>query len=217
MDRKTLQASASEWARQAKNDIRNKVMEFMDEMDTSREELAYALAISDGELEQILSGNGEITLTTLAKLLIATGNALEIKPVEETPLEIDEFGAPIPPENEEDRVPPLRKPWERDYEDEDDDENIFDSVKKKDNEGVKVQPRGSDGRFKPWPKCDKEKCCHEKEDEDIDAVGYFFDCLRHGSFSRPKESPSLTELKDKLRRLIEDNPNLLGCYGLFIG
>ena len=85
MNREKLQSLASEWVRMAKNDIRKKIMDFMREVDTTKRELAYALAISEGELEQILNGNGEITLTTFAKLLIATGNALEIKPIEETP------------------------------------------------------------------------------------------------------------------------------------
>ena len=86
MNREQLQKLASEWTRMAKNDIRNKVISFMREVDASERELAYVLAISDGELKQILEGNGEITLSTFAKLLIATGNALEIKPIEDTPI-----------------------------------------------------------------------------------------------------------------------------------
>ena len=86
MNRQKLQTLASEWVRVAKSDIRGKVMDFMREVDTTPRELAYVLAISDEELEQILRGNCEITLTTFAKLLIATGNALEIKPIEETPI-----------------------------------------------------------------------------------------------------------------------------------
>ena len=86
MNRNMLQSLASDWTRMAKNDIRTKVIEFMNEVNTTTKELAYALAISEGELEQILRGNGEITLSTFAKLLIATGNALEIKPIEQTPI-----------------------------------------------------------------------------------------------------------------------------------
>ena len=86
MNRQILQTLASDWVRVAKNDIRKKVIDFMAEVDTTPHELAYVLAISDGELQQIIEGNGEITLTTFAKLLIATGNALEIKPIEETPI-----------------------------------------------------------------------------------------------------------------------------------
>ena len=97
MNREQLQKLASEWTRMAKNDIRNKVISFMREVDASERELAYVLAISDGELKQILEGNGEITLSTFAKLLIATGNALEIKPIEDTP--IGDYGN-IPSEEE---------------------------------------------------------------------------------------------------------------------
>ena len=106
MNREQLQKLASEWTRMAKNDIRNKVISFMREVDASERELAYVLAISDGELKQILEGNGEITLSTFAKLLIATGNALEIKPSEDTPISDyenipteEEFERPLPRPN----------------------------------------------------------------------------------------------------------------------
>ena len=106
MNREQLQRLASEWTRMAKNDIRNKVISFMGEVDASERELAYVLAISDGELKQILEGNGEITLSTFAKLLIATGNALEIKPIEDTPISDyenipteEEFERPLPRPN----------------------------------------------------------------------------------------------------------------------
>ena len=106
MNREQLQRLASEWTRMAKNDIRNKVISFMREVDASERELAYVLAISDGELKQILEGNGEISLSTFAKLLIATGNALEIKPIEDTPIgdyenipTEEEFERPLPRPN----------------------------------------------------------------------------------------------------------------------
>lgn len=97
MNREQLQRLASEWVRVAKNDIRKKVIDFINEVDTTPRELAYHLAMSEGELQQIIEGNGEISITTLAKLLIATGNALEIKPIEETPM--GEYGN-IPDEME---------------------------------------------------------------------------------------------------------------------
>ena len=106
MNREQLQKLASEWTRMAKNDIRNKVISFLREVDASERELAYHLGISDGELKQILEGNGEITLSTFAKLLIATGNALEIKPIEDTPIgdyenipTEEEFERPLPRPN----------------------------------------------------------------------------------------------------------------------
>ena len=106
MNREQLQRLASEWVRMAKNDIRKKVIDFMHEVDASPRELAYHLAMSEGELQQITEGNGEITLTTFAKLLIATGNALEIKPIDETPIgdyenlpREEEFERPLPRPN----------------------------------------------------------------------------------------------------------------------
>lgn len=106
MNREQLQRLASEWVRMAKNDIRKKVIDFMREVDASPRELAYHLAMSEGELQQITEGNGEITLTTFAKLLIATGNALEIKPIDETPIgdyenlpREEEFERPLPRPN----------------------------------------------------------------------------------------------------------------------
>jgi hypothetical protein len=106
-----LQSLASDWTRMAKNDIRKKVIDFMKEVDTTTEELAYALAISEGEMHQILEGNGEISLSTFAKLLIATGNALEIKPIEETPIRDyhnmphERFGMPRPRSDANEREP----------------------------------------------------------------------------------------------------------------
>lgn len=115
MNRQKLQLVASEWTRIAKNDIRNKVNEFMRENDATPRELAYVLAISEGELEQILNGNCEISLSTFAKLLIATGNALEIKPIEETPIGNyenipDEPMPPIPPFGRMPRRNPFTEP-----------------------------------------------------------------------------------------------------------
>lgn len=84
-NRQTLMALAAEWTTRAKNDLREQILNFMREVGTDETELANALGISDGELNQILNGNGEITLSTFAKILIATENAIEIKPIEATP------------------------------------------------------------------------------------------------------------------------------------
>lgn len=110
MNREHLQSLASEWVRMAKNDIRAKVNNFIREVDVTPRELAYHLAISDGEMQQILEGNGEITITTFAKLLIATGNALEIKPIQETPMGVYEN---MPTEEELQRQIPRPNIFER--------------------------------------------------------------------------------------------------------
>ena len=86
MNRTFFQSAANDWTRMVKNDIRNKVKGFMDETETTTSELAYVLGISEGELDQIINGNCEITISTIVKLLIATGNAIEIKPIRATPI-----------------------------------------------------------------------------------------------------------------------------------
>lgn len=84
-NREQLLSMASMWVNEAKNDIRNQAIAFMNTMNVSEEELAHVLGISRGELEQILRGNGEISLSTFAKILIATDNMIEIKPLSATP------------------------------------------------------------------------------------------------------------------------------------
>ena len=100
-NKRELLAKASEWVNMAKNDLRGQIVAFMREMGTDAATLADALGISDGELEQILNGNGEITLSTFAKILIATDNAIEIKPITTTPWggydAMARHGRPTPP------------------------------------------------------------------------------------------------------------------------
>lgn len=83
-NRRELLAMAAEWVAMAKNDMRRQIVAFMENVGTDEAELAHALGVSDAELAQILHGNGEITLTTFAKILIATDNVLEIKPMAAT-------------------------------------------------------------------------------------------------------------------------------------
>lgn len=75
-----LEAVAREWTNRAKHDLRNQMISFIEENGTNEGELADALAISVDEIDQILNGNGEISLSTFAKILIATDNVIEIKP-----------------------------------------------------------------------------------------------------------------------------------------
>lgn len=96
MDRNKLLQLSSEWSRFAKNDIRKKLKDFMNETGMDASETAAELAISEGEIEQILSGSGEMSFSTFAKLLIASGFVIEVKPLRATP-----FGSydniPMPP------------------------------------------------------------------------------------------------------------------------
>ena len=106
MNRQNLQTLASELTTIAKNDIKNKVKCFMREVDCSAHELAYTLGITEDKLNDVLNGNGNIDINTFFKLLIATGNVLEIKPIEETPM--CDFGCTHDEEEDYHRPTPQR-------------------------------------------------------------------------------------------------------------
>ena len=74
------------WVEQARNDIRNQIVNFLQMSGVSEAQLADILGISENELIAIIETNNEITLSTFAKLLVATDNVLEIKPLAESPL-----------------------------------------------------------------------------------------------------------------------------------
>ena len=80
-----LQASQA-WLAQARTDLQNRINEFMNAQGVSVDELSEVLQISIDELNGILAGNIDISLDTFAKLLIANGLAIEIKPVFGTPI-----------------------------------------------------------------------------------------------------------------------------------
>lgn len=80
-NREQLMQLSAEWATRAKNDLRQKMIEFIEMSGMNQAQLSDVLGLTMGEIEQILHGNGEITLSTFAKLLIATDHVLEIKPL----------------------------------------------------------------------------------------------------------------------------------------
>lgn len=85
-NREELVRMSTEWMNMAKTDLRRQIIHFMESVGTSETELAHALCISVDELNNIINGVGEISLSTFAKLLIATDNVIEIKPLSQTPL-----------------------------------------------------------------------------------------------------------------------------------
>lgn len=85
-NREELLRMSTEWMSMAKTDLRRQIIHFMESVGTSETELAHVLCISVDELNNIINGVGEISLSTFAKLLIATDNVIEIKPLSQTPL-----------------------------------------------------------------------------------------------------------------------------------
>ena len=84
-NRAELISMSKEWIKRAMSDLRGQIISFMENVGTDGEELAYALGITVDELNAIVSRGGEISLSTFAKILIATDNVIEIKPISATP------------------------------------------------------------------------------------------------------------------------------------
>lgn len=84
-NREELMAMSSEWMGMAMNDLRRQMISFMESVGASEDELAHILCISPNELNAIIDGGDDISLSTFAKLLIATDNVVEIKPISATP------------------------------------------------------------------------------------------------------------------------------------
>lgn len=85
-NREELIKVAENGANQLKTNLRSAIVAFMDVQNVSPEELAYVLGISFDDIIQIIEGDGNITVDTLSKLLVATNLAVEIKPVRNTPI-----------------------------------------------------------------------------------------------------------------------------------
>ena len=87
MDKEQLIYAANGWAERAKDDISELLWKFMEETGLESSDLAEMFDTDEDEILDILYGDCEISMLTLAKLIIATGSVLEIKPIEETPLD----------------------------------------------------------------------------------------------------------------------------------
>ena len=85
--REQFLALVESWINQYKTDIKGKVEKFLNENDSCPEELADVIDVNVDEIYKILDGEGEdISVETFGKLLLASGFALAIEPIEQTPL-----------------------------------------------------------------------------------------------------------------------------------
>lgn len=81
-----LLAVAKEWTNKAMLELKEKMTEFMDEHDADEEEIADITGLKLRTVEAILDGEGDIRISDLAKLLIASDQVLQIMPASETPI-----------------------------------------------------------------------------------------------------------------------------------
>jgi len=153
MNKNLLHQSANAWVEQAKQDIANRIREFLTHSGISLPQMANDLGLDINELNNIMRG-GAPSLETFAVLMIAAGLVMEIKSVEEVDMDM-ENGMPIPhgampmgmpmPGRPCDRHQPMPEP-----------EGIFgDFHRRPMPEPVHrpaQQPRAANGQFRPWPK-----------------------------------------------------------------
>jgi len=87
MNKNILKKLASDWVVMAQEDIKGKIMSLLRETSATVSDLAECLDVQEVELHRIISNRGvaDLSLNTFAKLLIASGNVLEIRPVTEIP------------------------------------------------------------------------------------------------------------------------------------
>lgn len=84
---KNFEIAAKNWITQYTADIMEKVENLLTENDSTPEELAEVIGVNVEEIYDILDGNGEnISIETLIKVFMVLGFAIEIKPIEQTPL-----------------------------------------------------------------------------------------------------------------------------------
>lgn len=81
-NKQELRQVAKDWMKQAKADLREKMVEFINHSGMSAAELANLLDVAENEVTAILNGNGDIRLSTFAKILIATDHVIAIQPVQ---------------------------------------------------------------------------------------------------------------------------------------
>lgn len=85
---KEFEFAAKNWINQYSADINSKVENLLNENDATPEELAEEINVDVEEIYDILDGNAEdISVYTLIKIFMVLGFAIEIKPIEDTPLE----------------------------------------------------------------------------------------------------------------------------------
>lgn len=86
MDRELDMASKG-WINTFNADIKSKVSVLLKESNTTPEDLAEVIGVDSDEIYDILDNNGEnISIETLVKVFMILGFAIEIKPIEATPL-----------------------------------------------------------------------------------------------------------------------------------
>jgi DNA-binding phage protein len=242
MNAREIQAAARGFVQQMKDDVRNKLNQFLRESGLTIRQMARDLGLNEDELDRILHGDGRVSLETFATLLIANGLVLEVKPISEAPIPTRN-GVPVPPRGFDDQQLPPPPP------------GFFDAVRRGDIPAPGSQPRDSRGRFMPrtdaprpaahsprpaapagapnFASMEREKLVdiiqNKLWDTEIDVtrasreqlVSFLEDKNRRlADLQARKEAandPAVADLKDKIKKTLEDNPHLRNVLKQLIG
>jgi DNA-binding phage protein len=244
MNAREIQAAARGFVQQMKDDVRNKLNQFLRESGITIRQMARDLGLNEDELDRIQHGDGRVSLETFATLLIANGLVIEVKPISEAPIPTRN-GVPVPPRGFDDQQLPPPPP------------GFFDHVRRGGMPTPGEQPRDSRGRFMPrsggpspaaprpaaprggqstapnFAAMDREKLVEIIQnrlwDTEIDVTRASRDQLvrflqekdrRRIALEERREQesdPAVTELKDKIKKTLEDNPQLRSVLKQLIG
>ena len=236
-----IQNAARGFVQQMKDDVRNKLNQFLRETGITIRQMARDLGLNEDELDRIQNGDGRVSLETFATLLIANGLVIEVKPISEAPIPTRN-GVPVPPQEGGFRGPrgeqlPPPPP------------GFFDAVRRGEVPAPGTQPRDSRGRFMPrtdaprpaarsarpaapagapqapdFASMNRDKLVdiiqNKLWDTEIDVLRSTREQLvrfledknrRLADLQARKEAandPAVADLKDKIKKTLEDNPHL---------
>lgn len=244
MNAREIQAAARGFVQQMKDDVRNKLNQFLRESGLTIRQMARDLGLNEDELDRILHGDGRVSLETFATLLIANGLVIEVKPISEAPIPTRN-GVPVPPRGFDDQQLPPPPP------------GFFDHVRRGGAPTPGEQPRDARGRFMPrsggpspaaprpaaprggqstapnFAAMEREQLVEIIQnrlwDTEIDVTRASREQLvrflqekdrRRIALEERREQesdPAVADLKDKIKKTLEDNPHLRSVLKQLIG
>lgn len=117
-----LQAEAAKWSERAIAELKTQMEKFMREHDATPEKVAEILGWKVKKVNAILEGIGDLRITDLATLLVATNQVLCVMPAKETPVSYGSIPDEPEVDEEDDDWDDETPEWDDDDDFEDDEE-----------------------------------------------------------------------------------------------
>jgi len=244
MNAREIQAAAGGFVQQMISDVRNKLNQFLRESGITIRQMARDLGLNEDELDRIQHGDGRVSLETFATLLIANGLVIEVKPISEAPIPTRN-GVPVPPRGFDDQQLPPPPPGFFDHvrrggmptpgEQPRDARGRFMPRSGGPSPAAPrpAAPRGGASNAPDFAAMEREKLVEIIQnrlwDTEIDVTRASRDQLvrflqdkdrRRIALEQRREQeadPAVTELKDKIKKTLEDNPQLRSVLKQLIG